>query len=74
MHVCMYVLLKMRKRPLSVWKRLLEIIGIQKVCHVGEPDYENNFNAKVLKSKCGPEPEDIVYNRSVCLFVRLYIR
>lgn len=51
------------KRPLSVWKKLLTIIGVQTVCHVGEPDYENNFNAKVIKEKVGPEPESIVYDR-----------
>ena len=81
-YVCLLNINKVRKRPLSIWKRLLEIIGIQKVCHVGEPDYENNFNAKVLKTKCGPEPESIVYNRQslvmiiycmcVCMYVCMY--
>eukprot|EP01036_Dinobryon_divergens_P030327 gene30327-39556_t len=48
-------------RPLSVWKKLLEIIGVQRVCHIGEPDYDNNFNAKLTKWKVGPEPEEIVF-------------
>eukprot|EP01032_Pedospumella_encystans_P029374 gene29374-33172_t len=31
------------KRPLHVWKELLQIIAMQPMCHMGEPDYENLF-------------------------------
>ena len=31
------------KRPLHVWKELLQIIAMQPKCHMGEPDYENLF-------------------------------
>ena len=33
------------------------------VC-VGEPDYDNNFNAKLTKWKVGPEPEEIIVDRN----------
>lgn len=48
------------KRPLRVWKDLLNIIGVQDACHVGEPDYESlyyfNHTGRV---KIGPEPRFI---------------
>ena len=31
---------------------------------VGEPDYDNNFNAKLTKWKVGPEPEEIIVDRN----------
>ena len=29
------------RRPLHVWQRLLEVVGVQQACHLGEPDYDN---------------------------------
>lgn len=44
-----------RRRPLKVWKKLLEIIGVQDVCHVGEPDYANLY----AQDRIGPEQADV---------------
>ena len=34
------------------------------VWYAGEPDYDNNFNAKLTKWKVGPEPEEIIVDRN----------
>ena len=47
---------QMRRRPLSVYKKLLHIINEQTVCHEGEPDYKNLFATNRLGVKVGPEP------------------
>ncbi len=47
----------MRKRPLSVYKKLLHIINEQNVCHEGEPQYEllSEYTGS-NQTEIGPEP------------------
>ena len=47
---------KIRTRPLRIWKKLLQIIGEQPACRIGEPDYDNLFAFKTSQKKVGPEP------------------
>lgn len=49
----------MRRRPLSVWKALLHIIGDQDFCHKGDLDYENLFHMHGVRP--GPEPPKLPY-------------
>ena len=51
---------KVRERPLRVWKKLLQIIGEQPACHLGEPDYENLYAFRSTKIQVGPEPSSLV--------------
>lgn len=46
----------MRMRPLHVWKRLLEIVGEQEVCHQGEPEYDYLYAFRKHQIRPGPEP------------------
>ena len=46
------------RRPLSVWKKLYEVIALQSVCHIGESDYPNLYT----KKKIGPE-ENLEHGR-----------
>ena len=49
-----------RRRPLSVWKKLLKIIGEQPFCHDGEPQYEHLYSYLTnTTNKAGPEPSNI---------------
>ena len=50
---------QMRRRPLSVYKKLLNILNEQEVCHIGEPDYDNLYATKRLGRNVGPEPARI---------------
>ena len=49
-----------KRRPLRVWKELLNIIGEQSACHLGELDYDNLYLylTDVNKTKVGPEPSE----------------
>jgi hypothetical protein len=52
------------RKPLRVWKDLLNIIGVQDACHFGEPDYENLYNYHASgEVKVGPEPRSIEDDR-----------
>lgn len=44
------------RRPLSVWKKLLRILGEADVCHNGEPEYETLHSYHKKNVKVGPEP------------------
>ena len=44
------------RRPLAVWKKLLQILGEADVCHSGEPEYETLYAYHKKKVKVGPEP------------------
>jgi len=43
------------KRPLHVWSALLNILGIQPVCHKGEPEYNDLFEYQRNHLKVGFE-------------------
>ena len=52
------------KRPLSVWRRLRDILSVQDQCHVGEPDYENLYAFhRSQKMRLGPEPVNLSTGR-----------
>ena len=50
-----------RKRPLHVWKELLQIIAMQPKCHMGEPDYENLFEFN--RTNRVKSPEKLYYEK-----------
>jgi hypothetical protein len=51
-----------RRRPLSVWKDLLQLTAQSPVCHSGEPDYANlyAYHKSINTSIVGPELPHIV--------------
>lgn len=60
MHCCQQFAIsraQVLKRPLRVWKQLLDILSVQDQCHVGEPDYENLYAFhKSSKMRLGSKP------------------
>lgn len=49
----------MRKRPLSVYKKLLHVVNEQDACHLGEPEYDTLAEYDEDMEKPGPEPPHI---------------
>jgi hypothetical protein len=60
-----------RRRPLSVWKKLLHIVNEQTVCHEGVPDYDNLFAYHYYPVEVGPEPEVIQHDHDIDSYGRL---
>lgn len=63
-HCCQQFLMSrdmVRKRPLSVWKKLFRIVNEQDVCHQGELEYEHLYAFyKHNQTRVGPETPGLI--------------